>query len=95
VGVEPVSSYLVDYHPDQIVLRGGLATLEDFLEMTGVVVFIYALLAYQATLDKGTPGESRGRKATGPRLLKRRAPTAPGPLPAPGRPQPRGWSRPR
>ena len=47
LGIESVSGYVADYHPDSIVVRGGLATLEDFLEMCGIVLFLYALLMYR------------------------------------------------
>jgi hypothetical protein len=55
LGMELVSGYLADYHPDQTVLRGALATLEDFLEMFGIVLFIYTLLTYRAGRAERNP----------------------------------------
>jgi hypothetical protein len=60
LGVEVVSAYVADYHPDETVLRGALATLEDFLEMCGIVLLIYTLMTYRA------PGAEGKLPAAGP-----------------------------
>lgn len=44
--LEMVSAYLMDYYVQDILLRGFVATLQEFLEMAGVIIFIYALLSY-------------------------------------------------
>jgi hypothetical protein len=47
LGLEFVSGYVDDFHPGKTLTRGALATLEDFLEMSGVVLFIYSLMMYR------------------------------------------------
>ncbi len=46
-GMELVTGYLAYHHPDQILLQGGFSTLEDLLEMSGLVLCIYTLLDYR------------------------------------------------
>lgn len=46
LGIELVSGYVFDYYPEATLVRGGLATLEEFMEMTGITLFIYSLLTY-------------------------------------------------
>jgi hypothetical protein len=48
LGIEFVGSYLTDYYPDERVLRGAFAALEEFLEMSGIVLLIYTLLTHRA-----------------------------------------------
>lgn len=48
LGMEFVSGFVADYHLDKTILRGGLATLEDFLELSGSTLFLYALLLHRA-----------------------------------------------
>jgi hypothetical protein len=54
LGLEMLSAYVYDNMVDQIILRGALATMEDFLENMGVIVFIYALMSYFATQIQDT-----------------------------------------
>lgn len=46
LGFELVSGYVADVYPDEILVRGLLATLEDFFEMLGIIAFLYALMVY-------------------------------------------------
>jgi hypothetical protein len=48
LGIEFVGSYLTDYHPEERLLRGAFATLEEFLEMSGIVLFVSTLLMHRA-----------------------------------------------
>src|ERR1700737_1564591 len=52
-------------------LPSGYATLSP---LDGLVSGLYDSPVQHRQCDKGTPGESRGRKATGPRLLRTPAP---------------------
>jgi hypothetical protein len=44
LGMEFVDGYLVDYHSEKTLLRGGVATLEEILEMTGFTLLTFTLL---------------------------------------------------
>jgi hypothetical protein len=44
LGMEFVDGYLADYHTGQTLLRGGVATLEEILEMTGFTLLVFTLL---------------------------------------------------
>jgi hypothetical protein len=44
LGMEFVDGYLADYHTGQTLLRGGVATLEEILEMTGFTLLAFTLL---------------------------------------------------
>jgi hypothetical protein len=44
--LEMGSAYLMDRHVEAILLRGAVATVQEFAEMLGLVIFIYALLTY-------------------------------------------------
>ena len=46
LALEMVSAYLMDYHVHQILLRGLVATSQEFFEMVGIIIFIYALVTY-------------------------------------------------
>jgi hypothetical protein len=46
LGIEYISGYIADYHPDAVLVRGALATLEDFMELSGIGLFSYSLLSY-------------------------------------------------
>ena len=48
--MELVTGYLAYHHADQILLQGGFSTLEDLLEMCGLVLCIYTLLDYRGRL---------------------------------------------
>jgi hypothetical protein len=53
LGMELVGGYVADYHPNQSVMRGALSTIEEFLEMSGIVLLIYTLLIYRiAGMDR-------------------------------------------
>jgi hypothetical protein len=43
LGIEVVSTFVGFHHAESIKLRGALATLEELLEMSGTVLFIYTL----------------------------------------------------
>jgi hypothetical protein len=44
--LEMVSAYLMDFYVHEIIIRGLVATIQEFMEMFGIVIFIYALLVY-------------------------------------------------
>ena len=44
--LEMVSAYLFDFYLEAVLLRGAVATAQEFFEMTGIVVFIIALLVF-------------------------------------------------
>lgn len=46
LGLELVSAYVIRFWPDEIIVRGALATGEDLFEMLGVVSLLYAWMAY-------------------------------------------------
>jgi hypothetical protein len=46
VGFESVGCFLQDYYPEQIIARGTAAMVEEVLEMGGVILFLYALVAH-------------------------------------------------
>jgi hypothetical protein len=48
LGMELVGGVLVDYHADETILRGAVATLEELLELSGIILFLYALLVHRA-----------------------------------------------
>jgi hypothetical protein len=51
--------YVDDFYPSEILIRGPLATLEEFLEMSGVVLFIYSLLSNRPRTQDDIPGATR------------------------------------
>jgi hypothetical protein len=51
LGTEMVSGVVIDYYPDQTLIRGGVSTLEDFLQMMGEILFIYTLLTYMRVYE--------------------------------------------
>ncbi|MDX1521058.1 MAG: hypothetical protein R3264_05490 [Anaerolineae bacterium] len=53
--LEMYSAYLMDYHVQQILLRGAVATVQETAELTGLVIFIYALLWYIGAYVNQTP----------------------------------------
>ena len=44
--LEMLSAYLMDYYVNKVLLRGAVATIQEFAEMAGLAIFIYALLIY-------------------------------------------------
>ncbi|WP_026731632.1 hypothetical protein [Fischerella sp. PCC 9605] len=52
IGIEMINGYYVNFYGRQYTYS-ILTTIEEFLEMLGIVVFIYALLSYICTYMKG------------------------------------------
>jgi hypothetical protein len=46
LGVEMLESYWVNLHGKENIVYAIMATIEEFLEMLGIIIFIYALLSY-------------------------------------------------
>lgn len=59
LGMELVGGYIVDHHPGEGVLRYVVTTLEESLEMCGIVLLIHALLTHRAAAGHG-PASLRG-----------------------------------
>ncbi len=53
IGMEMLGGYYTELHGEQNVIIAILTTIEEFLEMFGVAIFIYALLSYISTYMKG------------------------------------------
>ncbi|MBE9190402.1 hypothetical protein IQ230_08520 [Gloeocapsopsis crepidinum LEGE 06123] len=53
LGVEAVGGYYADLHGEQSMVYAMIAGIEEFLEMLGIIVFIYALLSYISSAMKG------------------------------------------
>jgi hypothetical protein len=53
LGMEMVGGYYADFYGLQNMMFAILTTIEEFLEMLGIVVFIYALLSYINTYMRG------------------------------------------
>lgn len=53
IGMEMVGGYLSDLYGEQNMTFAMIQTIEEFLEMLGIVVFIYALLSYMSSYMKG------------------------------------------
>lgn len=49
IGMEIVNGYYENFYSDQNLTYAFLTTIEEFFEMLGVVVFIYALLSYMSS----------------------------------------------
>jgi hypothetical protein len=64
LGMEMLGGYVADELPNQTIVRGAVATIEDLFEMMGVIVFMYALMSYNLLTFNLSPTEdrlSRGR----------------------------------
>lgn len=56
IGIELAGGYVADRHPENAVLRGGFKTVEEFLEMSGIALFISTLLRFRRPDgDKNAP----------------------------------------
>lgn len=44
--LEMANAYLMDYHVTNVLLRGAVSTIAEFMEMSGVLFFIYAFLYF-------------------------------------------------
>jgi hypothetical protein len=53
MGMELVGGYYADLYGKQNMMYAMMATIEEFFEMLGIVVFIYALLSYMSSYMKG------------------------------------------
>ncbi len=53
IGTEMVGGYYADYYTTENMIYVLITTLEEVLEMVGVIVFIYALLSYIASYMNG------------------------------------------
>ncbi|MGI2902328.1 hypothetical protein [Tolypothrix sp. VBCCA 56010] len=53
IGTELVGGYYAELHGQQNIIYVIITTIEEFLEMLGIAVFIYALLSYISTYMKG------------------------------------------
>ena len=51
--MELVGGYYSDFYGEQNMAYALIVSIEEFLEMMGVVVFIYALLSYMSLQIKG------------------------------------------
>ena len=53
IGMEMLGGYYTELHGEQNLVVAILTTIEEFLEMLGIAIFIYALLWYISTYMKG------------------------------------------
>ena len=51
--MEMVGGYYLTFYGKHNITYAILMTIEEFLEMLGIVVFIYALLSYMSSYMKG------------------------------------------
>lgn len=53
IGMEMLGGYYTNLYGEKNIIYAILTTIEEFLEMLGIVIFIYALMSYISTYIKG------------------------------------------